>query len=349
MKFWIVDELEAKVYLRGIVVRKIALITGNEVGPNTMPRATRHSAAYEGVNPPLNAPALNTYSGCMKIHGAIFMFISLLAIGALRAQSLGNVKPPGSFVEVDGSRLYYEECGTGPKAVILLHDGVVNSAVWDDVWPTLCKQFHVIRYDRRGYGHSPATKKPYYEADDVAAILQDRKVTRAALVGSSHGGNIALSVALRYPERISDLLLVGPEAEGFPYSEHFIMAQREFQGAKDPIEVRVNNAYFIAPGNDAAREHLRNLLNASPQDHKHNDMPLPEKPVFPYVRDLRIPTLILTGSADIADNQAVSGALLMSIPGAARIVVPNTGHLLYLEKPDLFSSLVIGFLKSHGF
>jgi 3-oxoadipate enol-lactonase len=286
----------------------------------------------------------------MKILGStLVLFSTLLGMGVLYAQSTVSANPPGSFLEVEGSRLYYEECGKGPKAVILLHDGVVNSAVWDDVWPSLCKQFHVIRYDRRGYGHSPTTTKPYYEADDVAAIIRDRKIAQAALIGSSHGGNIALRVALRFPEQISDLVLVGPEADGFPYSEHFIMAQMEFQEAKDPVEVRAKNLYFIAPGNDAARERLRKLLNAFPKDHKHNDMPLPEKPVFPYVRDLRVPTLILTGSADIADNQAVSGALVMSIPGAARIVVPDTGHLLYLEKPELFSSIVINFLTSHLF
>ena len=256
---------------------------------------------------------------------------------------------PGAFVEVDGSRLFFEECGMGPRAVLLLHDGVVNSAVWDDVWPGLCKQFHAIRYDRRGYGRSPATKKPYFEADDVAAILRDRKVTQAALVGSSHGGNIALSFALRYPAQVSDLVLVGPEAEGFPYSEHFVMNQVAFQSARDPTEVRAQSTYFILPGNDSAREHLRRLLKASPQDHTHDDMPLPEKPVFPYVQDLRVPTLILTGSGDIADNQAVAGALVMAIPGAARVVVPDTGHLLYLEKPDVFSSLVSTFLKQHGF
>lgn len=252
-------------------------------------------------------------------------------------------------MEVDGSRLYYEECGTGQKAVVLLHDGVVDSAVWDDVWPILCKQFHAIRYDRRGYGRSPATQKPYYEADDVSALLLDRKVSEAALVASSHGGNVAMGFALRYPAQVSELVLIGPEAEGFPYSEHFIRAQLAFQGAKDPVEIRAQNTYFIAPGNDAARDHLRKLLNAAPQDHKHSDMPLPEKPVFPYVQNLRMPTLILTGSADIADNQAVSGALVMAIPGAARVVVPDTGHLMYLEKPEVFSSLVTGFLKSHSF
>jgi 3-oxoadipate enol-lactonase len=119
------------------------------------------------------------------------MLISFLGVGVLSAQPSGSANPPGSFVEVDGSRLYHEECRTGPKAVILIHDGVVNSAVWDYVWPSLCKQFHVIRYDRLGYGHSPATTKPYYEADDVAALLHDRKVSLAALVASSHGGNVA--------------------------------------------------------------------------------------------------------------------------------------------------------------
>jgi pimeloyl-ACP methyl ester carboxylesterase len=45
----------------------------------------------------------------------------------------------------------------------------------------------------------------------------------------------------------------------------------------------------------------------------------------------------------------VAGALVMAIPGASRIVVPDTGHLMYLEKPEVVSSLVSGFLKSHGF
>lgn len=294
-------------------------------------------------------PGQIEYYVWMKIYAAALVFVSLVRVGFLSAQTVNPTAPAGTFVDVDGSRLYYEECGSGSKAVILLHDGVVNSAVWDDVWPTFCKQFHVIRYDRRGYGRSPATTKPYFEADDVAAVLHDRKVSQAAVVGSSHGGNIAMSFAQRYPAQVSELVLIGPEAEGFPYSEHFAMAQMAFQGAKDPTEVRAQNTYFIVPGNDAAREHLRRLLKASPQDHEHNDMPLPEKPTFPYVQDLRVPTLILVGSGDIADNQAVAGALVMAIPGATRVVISDTGHLLYLEKPEVFSSLVSGFLKSHGF
>jgi pimeloyl-ACP methyl ester carboxylesterase len=62
-----------------------------------------------------------------------------------------------------------------------------------------------------------------------------------------------------------------------------------------------------------------------------------------------MPTLILIGSCDIADNEAVAGALAMAIPGAVRVVVRDTGHLMYLEKPAEFFSLVSSFLTSHGF
>jgi len=84
------------------------------------------------------------------------------------------------------------------------------------------------------------------------------------------------------------------------------MAQMEFQGAKDPTEVRVKNTYFIAPGNDAAVS-ISETTQRFSAGSQHSDMPLRRNRFFPYVRDLRMPTLILTGSADIADNQAVSG------------------------------------------
>src|SRR5215471_17539877 len=68
---------------------------------------------------------------------------------------------PGKFIDVEGGKIYYEECGTGDDAVLLVHDGVVHSAVWDDVWPAFCKKFHAIRYDRRGFGRSPAATNWY--------------------------------------------------------------------------------------------------------------------------------------------------------------------------------------------
>jgi 3-oxoadipate enol-lactonase len=215
---------------------------------------------------------------------APFIFFFLLGIGVTCAQNPKPATLPGAFVDVDGGRVYYQECGTGPDMVVLLHDGVVNSAVWDEVWPAFCKRFHTIRYDRRGYGRSPVTTKPYYEADELAALLRDRKITHAALVASSHGGEVALNFVLRYTAYVSDLVLVGWAATGFPYSEYFLMREREntqSDKVEDLMAASVRDPFLIVPGHDAARKRLHELLTASPQDLTHDDIATAGKADFP--------------------------------------------------------------------
>ena len=107
---------------------------------------------------------------------------------------------PGSFLQVDGTKLYYEECGSAPQVVVLVHDGVLHSAAWDGVWPDFCKHFHTIRYDRRGYGRSPIATQGYYATDDLAAVLRHLKLKRVALVGSSHGGEISINLRWTIPK-----------------------------------------------------------------------------------------------------------------------------------------------------
>lgn len=84
-------------------------------------------------------------------------FLALLLPVTPAQSQVPSAAGPGNFLDVDGSKIYYEECGAGPEAVVLIHDGIAHSVVWDAVWPAFCKQFHTIRYDRRGYGRSPAT------------------------------------------------------------------------------------------------------------------------------------------------------------------------------------------------
>src|SRR5258708_27473479 len=93
---------------------------------------------------------------------------------------------PGSFLSIEESKIYFEECGTSPQTVVLLHDGVLHSAVWDEVWPEFCRHFHTIRYVRRGYGRSSAATSWYFGTYDLASLLRHLKVSRAPIVGSCH-------------------------------------------------------------------------------------------------------------------------------------------------------------------
>jgi 3-oxoadipate enol-lactonase len=260
---------------------------------------------------------------------------------------------PGSFVSIEGSKIYFEECGTSSQAVVLLHDGVLHSAVWDEVWPEFCKHFHTIRYDRRGYGRSSAATSGYYETDDLAALLRHLKVNRAAIVGSSHGGEISINFTLEHPEIVQQLVLVGAVVGGMPYSQHFLdrgnalgkpLEKGDVQGA---IAAASQDKYLIAPGNDAAKKRMIEILSANPQDLTRAYFELSEKPALPRLREIAIPTLVLVGDADIPDVHAHAGAIEAGIPRAHRVVVKDVGHLMYVKKPAEFSRLVIGFIEQN--
>jgi pimeloyl-ACP methyl ester carboxylesterase len=120
-----------------------------------------------------------------------------------------------------GGALDYQACGSGPQAVVLIHDGVLHSAGFDAVWPALCQRYRVVRYDRRGYGRSPAATAPYLATDDVAAVMRAAGVARATVVGASEGGGIAVNFALAHPEAVDRLVLVGPSVAGLAVSDHF--------------------------------------------------------------------------------------------------------------------------------
>jgi pimeloyl-ACP methyl ester carboxylesterase len=263
-----------------------------------------------------------------------------------------NVSPQGSYVEVDGAKVYYEECGPGPQAVVLVHDGVLHSSAWDDVWPEFCKHFHTIRYDRRGYGRSPAATQGFYATDDLAAILHHLKIKRVAIVGSSHGGEISVNFTLDHPEMVEQLVLVGAVVGGMPYTKHFLERgdalgkPLEKGDVKGAIAAATKDKYLIAPGNDAAKRRMADILSASPQDLTHPEMELPVKPALPRLGEIHIPTLLLVGDADIPDVHAHAGALEAGIPRARRVVIHDVGHLMYLEKPAEFSRIVIEFLEN---
>jgi len=279
----------------------------------------------------------------------ILLAAALLGNAPARAQSAPQ---QGTFLEVDGAKLYYEECGSAPQVVVLVHDGVLHSAAWDDVWPDFCKHFHTIRYDRRGYGRSAVATQGYYATDDLAAVLRQLKLKRVAIVGSSHGGEISINFTLDHPEIVEQLVLVGAVVGGMPYTKHFLergdalgkpLEKGDIEGA---IAAATKDKYLIAPGNDAAKKRMADILTANPQDLTHPELELPVKPALPRLGEIHIPTLLLVGDADIPDVHAHAGAIEAGVPRARRVVISDAGHLMYLEKPAEFSRIVIEFLEN---
>jgi 3-oxoadipate enol-lactonase len=273
---------------------------------------------------------------------ALACTLALMA-GAARAE----------MVDVDGGQIYYETCGKGPQAIVLIHDGVINSASFDDMWPILCKDFGVVRYDRRGYGKSPAAKAPYSPQDDLAAVMKAAKFDHASLAGFSFGGGLAVSYSVLHPEQVDRLIISGAVINGFAMSKHFNarnmhialpMIIGNFNGV---IENARKDPWIMAPGHDAARDKALALIKASPQDltHQANDKLKGWTSDLPRLPDLKVPTLILEGEWDIPDVHAVAGAAQVLIPGSTRLVVKDAGHLMQIEHPKEVAELIADFVR----
>lgn len=271
------------------------------------------------------------------------LLIALLLAIPLQADSL----------DVPGGKLWYEVRGDGPP-LVLLHDGLVPSGTWDDQMPEFVRLFRTVRYDRRGYGRSDAAKEPFSDVDDLHAVLESLKIERAALVGCSNGAKLAVDYALAHPDRVGSLVLVGPVVSGLPYSEHFQRRGLENfrpmfrdKSADGLIEAWVQDRYILDPASTRARERLRELLKGSPNPlvNRGIESRAPERPAVGRLAEIKVPALILVGASDIPDVHAHAGALEAGIQGSRRVVIPGAGHLIHLEKPDLFNETVLTFLR----
>jgi esterase len=115
-------------------------------------------------------------------------------------------------LQVNGVRLYYEEHGQGPP-ILCIHGTGSSALLWRAAVPELASLGRVIVYDRRGCTRSQRPD-PYdntsvgEHADDAAALLDALGATPAAVVGRSYGGEVAIDLALRYPERVRGLVLL---------------------------------------------------------------------------------------------------------------------------------------------
>jgi 3-oxoadipate enol-lactonase len=264
----------------------------------------------------------------------------------------GVQKTVSGHVEVAGGKIYYEECGSGPVAVILLHDQWLHSVTWDEEWRPLCAKYHTIRYDRRGYGRSEAAKAAYSPADDLLAVINDRKTQRAVIVGSSTGAGVSLDFALAHPQLVEGLFLIGPIVDGLPTStEYEVRAARNSAPLKDgdakgAAENWSKDHYIFGEGHDPERAKFLATLDANLQDLKNGDefATHGSPPTGTRLKEIHAPTEILVGEADIADVHAEAGAIEEGIVGAQRDVVINAGDLVQLEQPDIVMEKLTNFV-----
>ncbi|WP_129777637.1 alpha/beta fold hydrolase [Peristeroidobacter soli] len=253
---------------------------------------------------------------------------------------MGATLSGAQYIEVDGASLRARSAGAGP-AVVLVHGWALDLEMWRAQIDLLADRYHVIAFDRRGFGRSSGVPGLEQDVHDIERVMDAFSVSSAALVGMSQGARVALRWALKHPERISCLVLDGPPAEGWPQSV----------GAKE-IPIDEYRQRIGVGGVDAFRsmwlQHpFMKLHTGSPCAHallreivvRYPALDLLNEPAeLPLLceRDLQrvsVPTLILSGEHDSPQRRSIAARMTRALPEARLRVLSGVGHLGALDDP----------------
>ena len=279
------------------------------------------------------------------------LVLSLAVMGAaLFAQS----QPPAreATADVPGVHLWFTDGGGNGVPVVFVHAATGSSRVWEYQRPVFAARgYRVITYDRRGYGRSTpdaAGPQPGTGADDLNALMDHLKIDRFHLVGTAAGGFVAWDYALSFPRRLRSLV-VANSIGGVQDAEYQQAMQRlrtpEFL-AMPPDMRELGPAYRVS--NAAGAEKWRELeRTARPTSAQPPAQTFRNRVTFALLETISVPTLLLTGDADMYAPPPIMRMFAAHVKGSKSIVIPESGHSSYWEQPEVFNRAVIEFLKTH--
>lgn len=274
------------------------------------------------------------------------------------------------FTTPDGLTLSYERRGSGP--LLVCHPGGPGgSAAEFRDFAGLDDTFELVLLSPRGsHGSDPADDYALssYVAD-LEALREHLGVEQFDLLGFSHGGTVAIAYAAAFGDRIHRLLLVdtlavwGDEAEAAmnqliakrrdqPWFDDAAKAIEEEQaGEFSSVEELIANVQRQAPlyfhrweGNEkTGRELFSDFAHSEPL-HYFNTVEFQNLDLRPGLRAIEAPTLVVVGDDDMICGPVCADAIVKELPDASLVTIPDSGHFVYVEQPELFRAALTQFL-----
>ena len=258
-------------------------------------------------------------------------------------------------LNINGVDVAYDEAGAGAP-LLLIHAGIVDRGMWDDVLPALAERFRVVRFDLRGYGETPLPDGPFVYAADARELLLRLSIDCAHVVGVSMGGHVALDLAIAHPQAVDRLIVVSSGIDGWDHDSGLRAAWDEEEAAwerGDLDEVAwINVRTWLdgpARGTDAVPEGLRRRvfeMQRRALDYDNDDARggwLTESR-RERLGEIEAPTLVAVGEYDQPDFAAIGRHIAAQMPNARFELLPGVAHLPPMEDPEAFIRLVLDFL-----
>lgn len=268
------------------------------------------------------------------------------------------------FVEINGAVLHYnlDAIEDGPEhlpTLVFIHAGIADMRMWQDQHAAFSEHFRVLRYDMRGYGYSDSPSGTFDHTADLLALLNRFDLEKVILCGTSMGGNVALTLALTQPERVSALITVGTTPRGWQYDNAAfeakyaafgqaveILIQHGKLAEANELEVQwwIDGPRAASDVDPAMRALVVEMNLRSLNQYNPKSVQAPTEQVVEQLTTLACPLLVLVGELDQPSVIAAAAALAQVVPNVTTATIHDATHLPSLEQPAAFNKAVLDFL-----
>lgn len=273
------------------------------------------------------------------------------AIAQINSSALVPAQAPAkeALAGVNDTHLWYWDTGGQGEPVVLLHPASGSGLIWLYQQPVFAKAgYRVIGYSRRSYnGSDPLAKeRPGTGSGDLDVLTASLGVSKFHVVASAAGGTIATDYALSHPDRLLSLT-VADNSAGVRDGEIAKAAENiRIKGFDDmPVEFRELGPSYRAANPEGAK--LWSDLAHKAVTGGDFRQRVANEITTAKVEGLKVPTLLITGDADLITPPSIMRLVARHIPGSEVMIAPESGHSTYWEHPDLFNKTVLNFIAKH--
>jgi pimeloyl-ACP methyl ester carboxylesterase len=262
-------------------------------------------------------------------------------------------------IKVGDINMYYEIHGKGEPFVMIA--GITCSLdFWFKAIPIFSREYRLVAFDNRGAGQSDAPEIPYTSemmADDLAGLLDAIGIDSAHILGHSLGGIIAQQFAIRHPKMIKSLILAstffgGPNAVSsspeFSRKFEHILSLPVKEAVIEGMSLMFSQE-FIEKEPDFIKRYIAKMTEhpATPHGIMGQAQALMAHNTYERLPEIKAPTLVITGDADMFFPVINSSIMASRIPGAELVILKNMGHGFIFEAFDESNRIMLDFLRRH--
>lgn len=291
-----------------------------------------------------------TASGASAQSGSVIVNVATIDTGVkAKIPMPAPVAATEGMVDVgDGARIWYFDTGGSGTPIVMLHAGAGSGEFWGYQQPVFhAAGYRVIGYSRRGYVKTEPgdPQKGGRGSEDLLKLVDHLKLDKFHLLGTAAGGMVATDFVISHQNRILSFIIsssiVGVTDPDYKEIQQLLWPPEFGKLPTDFKELGPSYRSTNVEGRKAWNDLLARARTTPVRQGYVNNVTWAELAKF------KIPVLMLTGDADLYTPPSSARLFASRIPGAELVIIPDSGHSPWWERPDIYNATILAFIGKH--